>query len=111
MDKIQIYKTKLFTFGITWQLPIVELFERFQYVAPGTYYKLMFEILKKVDKTAKYYKLRFYVTRGPVDDALESVPIYLACMGAEIQKYEPELFKEFLDIGWVFNPRFFKSNL
>ena len=109
-DKIQIYKAKLFTFGITWPLPIVELFERFQFVAEGRYYTLMFEILKKVDKTAGPDKLRFYVKRGPVEDALESVPIYLVCMGAQIQRNEPELFNQFLDIGWVFNLCLLKVN-
>lgn len=73
-----------------WPLSINELFVRFQFVDRRGYFDLMMEVLNSVNVT-------FYVMTDQPDDALESVPIYLACMGAQIERNSPELYNDYLD--------------
>ena len=94
-EKINIYKEKLCEFSKFFPLSMVELFDRIQYVLPREYYALIMEFLQRIN-------VQFSVSNLPDDDALESVPICLACIGAEIQQHQPENFDTFVDIGIYF---------
>lgn len=91
-DKRDVFKNKLIDFGRIWPLSAVELFERFQFVDRRDYFDLMLEVLNKVSVT-------FYVMTDQPDNALESVPIFLACMGAQIEQNSPEKYNDYLDTG------------
>ena len=96
-EKINVYKEKLCEFPKIFPFSMVELFDRIQYVLPREYYALIMEFLRRIN-------VQFSVSTLPHDDPLESVPIFLACIGAEIQQHQPENFDNFIDIGiYIFN--------
>merc|ERR1712048_1178430 len=76
-------------------MTIAELFDRFQYIAPARsrdrpYFKLVLEIMNEMN-------VQFHASHPRDENVLQNVPIFLARMGADIKRYETELFKEFLD--------------
>jgi len=53
------------------------------------------ELLKKMN-------VQFRVSGLAEDNALDSVPIFIACIGAEIHDYQLDSYEEYLDIGKTF---------
>ena len=91
-DKVELYKEKLCQFHKIFPFCVVDLFDRIQFSAPRMYYDLMMELLKGMNFT-------MYASDNPDHDALESVPIFMACVGAEIQLHQSESFDEYIEIG------------
>ena len=93
-EKVKFYTAELCEIGEMHPVGIVVLFERCQYahsMCTRKYYKLILHIMNNVE-------VKF---QAEIDntDPLESVPMFLACIGAEIQRAEPELYEEFIHIG------------
>ena len=91
-DKVEIYKEKMCQFEEIFPSYIVDTFNCLQYAAPRKYYDLMMELLERMNFTMQ-------ASSNVADDALESVPIFLACVGAEIKLHQPESFDRFIAIG------------
>ena len=86
------YKNKLLGFDKIISFCAVDLFRKMQFSVPREHYGLMMEMLKRM-------KLQLRASADPSDDALESVPIFLTCIGADIQLNKSECFDDFIDIG------------
>ena len=91
-DKVELYKEKLCQFHKVYTFCVVDLFDRIQFSAPRKYYDLMIELLERMDVTMQ-------ASNNVAHDALESVPIFLACVGAEIKLHQSESFDRFIGIG------------
>jgi len=92
-EQVDFYKEKLYDFvqrpGMFFRpLHLNECFDRFQYVCPKGFYRLFIDIMKRTN-------VKFCIS-GFDTEPLDKVPIYLACVGAEITKYEPDLLEQYL---------------
>ena len=73
-DKVEIYKEKMCQFEEIFPSYIVDTFNCLQYAAPRKYYDLMIELLERMDVTMQ-------ASNNVAHDALESVTIFLVCVG------------------------------
>ena len=98
-EKIHFYKEKLYEFttrpGVYFSpMHLNECFDRFQFVCPKGFYRLFVDIMKKT-------KVKFAISDISKAEALDRIPIYIACVGAEITKYEPDLLEEYINTGFI----------
>ena len=91
-DNVEIYKEKLCQPPRMGSQYVVRIFNCIQFAAPRKYDNLMIELLERIH-------CKFHISYNPADDALESVPPFLTCLGAEIQLHQPEIFDRFITIG------------
>ena len=99
-QKVDFYKEKLYEFvrrsSVYFRpMHLEECFHRFQFVyssLPENYYRLFIDIMRKT-------KFKFSIRDDRRYGLLDTVPIYIACVGAQISKYEPDLLDEYLDTG------------
>jgi len=94
-EKVHLYKEKLFEFvkrrGVKFcPMHLTECFDRFQFVCPKGFYRLFIDIMKKT-------KVKLSISDNSKIASIDRIPIYIACVGAEITKYEPDILEEYLD--------------
>ena len=99
-ERTKFYKKELFQFVqqhkqfVKIHIPpcMRECFRKLQDIRPRRFYRLFIEIMRG---TAVKFRIDSYTRMTPLD----RVPIYIACVGAKIEKFEPELLDEYLDTG------------